>query len=158
MKLLTNAFTATLIASAALVPTPAEAQQQNGWDYCTTYETLNLCANSGQTYDTIQVNGTNQGVLIRERLHIQCSDNGWSYASSGTMTKEMANSFAEGYCGGRGTPHPYVNIPSPNSSTDPVSRDMTGRAPQVPQTSPRPSATPAPAPAPTAPPKDGFLF
>jgi len=160
MKLLTNVFTATLIASAALVPAPAESQQQNGWDYCTTYASLNLCANPGMTYDTIQVDGTNEGVLIRERLHVQCSDNGWSYASAGTMTKVMADAFAKGYCGSRGTPHPYVSIPSPNSSTDPVSRDMTGRRPaQAPaRTRQTPQATPAPAPSPTAPPKDGFLF
>lgn len=154
MKLLTNALTATLIASSALIPTPA-----NAWDVCKQVGTLYLCANPGQTYDVIQLNGSlPDGSEARERFHVQCiTDGGWRYVSSGTLTKKLASDFVEGYCGGRGSVHPRVAYPEPNSSRDPETRDMTGRMPsyQPPQAAPQ---APQPAPAPAPQPKDGFLF
>ena len=138
MKPLTNAFTAAFIASLALIPTPAKA-----WDVCKQIDTLNLCANPGQTYDVIQLNGTlPNGDTARERFHAQCTTNGWRYVSVGTLSQELANTFVEGYCSSRGQVHPYVAYPEPTSSQAPEARDMTGRQPT----------------APSAPPKDGFLF
>ena len=143
MKPLTNALTTAFIASLAFIPTPAKA-----WDVCTQVDTLYLCANPGQTYDVIQLNGTLNGQQQRERFHVQCTTQGWRYVSSGTLTKELANVFVEGYCGSRAGSHPRVDYPEPNSSRDPETRDMTGSyaPPQAPQA------------APSAPPKDGFLF
>lgn len=148
MKPLTNALTASFIASFALIPTPAKA-----WDMCTTQSGLHVCGNQGQTYDVIQMNGTLPGgTEARERFHVQCiSDGGWRYVSSGTLTKQVASNFVERYCGSRGNVHPRVSYPEPNSSRDPETRDMTGRARQTP-------VSPAPTPAQEAPPKDGFLF
>lgn len=150
MKLLSNALTASFIASFALIPTPAKA-----WDVCKQVSTLYLCANPGQTYDVIQMNGSlPDGTEARERFHVQCNtDGGWRYVSSGTLTKKLASDFVEGYCGSRGGVHPRVSYPEPTSSNAPETRDMTGRASSV-----SPGVSSAPTREHEAPPKDGFLF
>ena len=140
MKLKTSIVSSAFIASFALIPTPAKA-----WDVCRPYDNINLCANIGQTYDVIQLNGTlPNGEAARERFHVQCindTQGSWRYTSVGTLSQQLANTFVEGYCSGRGGVHPNVSYPDPISSTGPETRDMTGNNL-----------------APSAPPKDGFLF
>ena len=97
-------FISRVVTAIATVPfalsvglSAPEAKANHHFDYCTTINGVDMCANAGDYYDEVVLAKGNEF----EVLQIRCTASRNIFQSRGHLTQLQAEQFVDGYCQGR---------------------------------------------------------
>ncbi len=94
-RVATTLATVPLALSTSLFAPEAKATQH--FDYCNTYNGIEMCANYGAYQDYVVIAKGGEYEVFK----IRCTNTHDIYESNGHLTKAQASEFVEGYCQGR---------------------------------------------------------
>ncbi len=94
-RVATTIATVPFALSTSLFAPEAKAAQH--FDYCTTFNGIEMCANYGSSYDQVVIAAGGE----YEAFEVRCTATRNIFRSRGHLTQYQAEQFVDGYCEGR---------------------------------------------------------